>query len=81
MKKLTEEQAEKFRKECCSFKDYNSIEEYIEDIVVILVHSTWRYTEERARERVEERMAFIRNSYERKDPADDCAIDVGYSCG
>lgn len=81
MKNMTHEEAWRFKEERCEFLDYRSIQEYIEDIVVILVYSTWHYSEEDARERCEERMIFIRNCFENKVPADDCAVDVGYSCG
>ena len=81
MKKLTPEQASQFVEDCCSFKSYSNIEEYIEDIVVCLIYSPWRYTEERAREQVEERKAFVERFYKEKVPADDAAADVGYSCG
>lgn len=70
-----------YRKSLEKFRDYNSIDEYIEDIVTILVHSSWHYAEEKARKQCEERAEFIGYSYEKKVPAYDCAIDVGYCCG
>ena len=81
MKRLTHKEAMAFCKECCEWKNYATIEEYIEDIVVILVHSTWHYTEEQAREICVERRKLIEYYYERKTPADDCACDAGYYCG
>ncbi len=78
---MTKDEAWAFKEECEIFKDYASIEEYIEDIVVILVYSSWHYTEKQARERCEERRILIENSYRKKEPAYDCAVDVGYSCG
>ena len=81
MKRMTDEEALKFQEECCVFKDYKSIDEYIEDIVTCLVYSSWHYSEERARQQVEERMAFVKNGYENKMPVDDCYVDVGYNCG
>ena len=81
MKRLTEEEAEKFIDERCQFLDYKSIDEYIEDIVVCLIYSSWHYTEERARKQCADRMIFIERSFAEKEPADDCAADVGYGCG
>lgn len=81
MKNMTRDEAKEFKKERCTFLNYKDIGEYIEDIVTCLVYSTWRFTEEEARERCEERKALIENSFAKKEPADDCAVDVGYSCG
>ncbi len=81
VKKMTGEEAWEFKESRCKWFDYGSIEEYIEDIVVCLVYSTWHYTEERARQQCEDRMGLIERSYEKKEPADDCAADVGYCCG
>ena len=81
MKELDKNELKAFEKECDVFKAYNSIDEYIEDIVTYLVYSTWYYTEEKARRLVERDAEFVKESYERKDPAADCAVDVGYACG
>ncbi len=81
MKLLTEEEARKFMEDRSEFLDYRNINEYIEDIVVCLVYSSWHYTEERAREQCADRMIFIERSFAEKEPADVCAADVGYNCG
>ena len=81
VRKLTDEEAEKFCDERCTFLDYKSIDEYIEDIVTCLVYSSWHYTEEQAREQVQERMVWVERYYEQKEPADDAAADIGYCCG
>ena len=81
MKHLTEEEAEKFTDERCQFLDYKNIEEYVEDIIVCLIYSSWHYTEECARQQCKDRMNFIEGSFARKEAADDCAADVGYNCG
>lgn len=81
MKELSYEEAQKFMDDRCVFLDYKSILEYIEDIVVCLIYSPWHYTEEDARRQCEERMKWIEYYYERKMPADDCAVDIGYNCG
>ena len=56
---MTEEEAWRFKEEGCTFLDYKDIQEYIEDIVVCLVYSSWHYSEERARELCKEGMAWI----------------------
>ena len=63
------------------FKDYKTLEEYIEDIVTCLIHSSWQYSEERARECREERKIYIEYAFEHKEPPDDCSAEVGYHCG
>ena len=59
VKKMTEEEARKFCEERCTFLEYKDIQEYIEDIVVCLVYSSWHYSEERARELCKEGMALL----------------------
>ncbi|MBR3187534.1 MAG: hypothetical protein IKF59_05815 [Lachnospiraceae bacterium] len=81
VRELTKEEARKFKEERCTFLDYKDIQEYIEDIVVCLVYSTWHYTEEEARKQCEERMGWVKRFYEQKEPADDAAADIGYCCG
>lgn len=78
---LNEKEARAHIKACKKFKEYDNIEEYIEDVVVCLVYSPWNYTEESARERVRYRMNYVRYAFEHREPADDCSIEVGYSCG
>lgn len=81
IRKLTEEEAERFKEERCTFLDYKDIQEYIEDIVVCLMYSSWHYSEKRAREQCEERMVWVERYYEEKVPADDAAADIGFNCG
>lgn len=81
VKEMTREEARRFKEERCTFLDYTDIQEYIEDIVVCLVYSTWHYTEEEARKQCEERMGWVKRFYEQKEPADDAAADIGYCCG
>jgi hypothetical protein len=75
------EDAWAYAKECSEFKDYPDIKEYIEDIVTLLVYSTWHYTEIQAREVVEERMAWVEKFFKDKVPADDAYVDIGYYGG
>ena len=81
VKKMTEEEARKFCEERCTFLDYKDIQEYIEDIVVCLVYSSWHYSEERARQQCEERMAWIEEFFEQKEAAYHASADIGYCCG
>ena len=82
---MTETLRERFGPEyvvgCRKFKDYSSIDQYIEDVVICLVYSSWQYTEEQAREIVEEDMKTVREYYEKHIAADSCCAEIGYFCG
>ena len=41
----------------------------------------WHYTEERVADIIKERMKLIQYYYDKKEPADDAAADVGYHAG
>ena len=62
-------------------KDYQNIEEYVKDIVTFLINSPWHYSEKEARELADERMIWIKRAFEKKEPAVDIAVEVGYSGG
>ena len=81
IRKLTEEEARQFTEERCTFMDYKNIQEYIEDIVICLIYSSWHYTEDEARRQCGERMVWVERYFEEKMPADDAAADIGYCCG
>lgn len=81
MKKMTEEEERAFRDERKRFKGYKDIQEYIEDVVILLVHSSWHYSEDRARAIVQDRMDYMQEAYDDKEPADSCCAEVGYFCG
>lgn len=81
VRKMTDDESYAFSKERCKFLNYKDVSEYIDDIVTILVYSTWRYSEDRARKQCEDRIVLIERYFQKKVPADDCAMDVGYSCG
>lgn len=66
--------------ECARFKDYKSIDEYIEDVVFCLMHSC-RYSEEVARNLVSDEIDEIKKSYDAECPADDFAFDYYPLCG
>ena len=61
--------------------NYNTIDEYIEYLVVGLVNSSWHYSEERAREIIEERTPYIKEAFNEKEEVDSCVAEIGYHCG
>ena len=60
---------------CYEFKDYESIDEYAEDVVISMVSSFSYYDEKSAREVVNRSMDFIMECYEKRLPAMDVADD------
>lgn len=66
--------------ECAKFKDYSSVEEYIEDVKFCLVHSC-RYSKESAENFAKVKKDEIEECYNRKCPADDLAMDYYPLCG
>ena len=60
--------------------DYESIEEYIEDIVLGL-EQFYHHSEKRAREVVLENYHFVQRNFGNHTPVDLCALDIGYGCG
>ncbi len=70
-----------FVKGCCKFKDYANIEEYVADIQKCLELSSWHYSAEQAKKLIKNDMEYIQKSFEDKDPADDVAADIGFTCG
>lgn len=81
LKLKTETEIAAFFDKCDEFGKYRDVKEYTEDILTILVYSSWHYSEEQARNLVDESEQFIKESFQNKVPAADCAVDVGYSCG
>ena len=66
--------------ECAVFRDYESIDEYVDDVIFCLMHSC-RYSEEAAKNFTEIKRDEIERCYERKCPADDLAMDYYHLCG
>ncbi len=66
---------------CSSFEDYENIDEYIADIQKYLVLSDWHYTEKQAAKSVEDDMEYVKDCFEREEPADIVAVNIGYVCG
>ena len=72
---------EEYLKGCSQFKDNYSFKDYVREVIICLMESSYRYSEESARERVKISMNYIKGEYEVKEPAAYCVIEVGYSCG
>ena len=66
--------------ECGKFKDYSSIDEYIDDVIFCLIHSC-RYGEEEAKNFAKIKKDEIKRCYENKYPADDLAMNYYPLCG
>ena len=66
--------------ECAVFRDYESIDEYVDDVIFCLMHSC-RYSEEAAKNFAEIKRDEIERCYEQKCPADDLAMDYYNLCG
>ena len=74
---------ERFLEDCDKFKDYANIDEYISDIRRCLVVSGMCKNDAAADRSINapERAAWIREAFEKHEPASDIAADVGYFCG
>lgn len=70
-----------FFESCDSYKNYSSIDEYIEDIRHWLTLSSWHYSEQRAQELIEANKAYIEKAYASREPASDAGAEVGFCCG
>ena len=66
---------------CSEFKDYNSFEEYVRDVIICLMESYPKRSEEHSRFLVKCNIEYVKSSYEYREPADYCVIEVGYCCG
>ena len=66
---------------CSEFKDYNSFEEYVRDVIICLMESYPKRSEEYSRLLVKSDIHYIKSSFEHEEPADECIIVVGYGCG
>lgn len=79
---MTEEERE-FSRSCDTFKDYASIDEYLTDIYRYLSLS-FNYSKEEVDDifcKFPVRRKWVEESFEKKKPAADIAVDVGYFCG
>ena len=79
--KMEHNEAKVFVKERDEWRDYSTIEEYIEDVTTCLVYSSWRYSEEHAREIIDYKMVWVKYGFEHQIPANDCSAEVGFFAG
>lgn len=80
-RRLTNEEVE-FVRGCYKWKDYKGKEEFADDVVKCLMFSSWRYSENEAREIVDKiRKDYIEEAYRDKEPAYDVACEAGYFAG
>ena len=70
-----------FYEGCTEFKNYSSLDEYIEDIRKCLMLSDWHYSEQESDRQIKENFDFIKDAYNNKEPALITAADAGYCCG
>ena len=70
-----------YSKTCSKFKEYENIYEYIEDIKISLVTSSWHYTYEEATKKIKGDGWELQESYKFKSCADDVAMEIGYVGG
>ncbi len=70
----------KYLDECDKFKNYNNINEYIDDIIFCLINSCG-YSEEDAKQFVKSEKEMIKRMYKSEDPANDVAMDFYPLCG
>lgn len=66
---------------CSEFKDYSSFEEYVRDVIICLMESYPKHSEEHSRFLVKCNIEYVKSSYEYREPTNYCVIEVGYCCG
>lgn len=81
MREMNREEALAFEKSRDEWQNYKNIDEYIEDVVTLLVYSPWHYSEEHAREIVDYKKKYVENAFKEKTPANDCSAEVGFFAG
>ena len=82
VRKMSDNEVDKFKRERFKWLDYKSIEDFKEDVVMCLVYSSWHYSEEDAREIVDKlRKDYIEEAYRDKEPAYDASCEAGYFAG
>ncbi len=60
---------------------YQTIEEYIDDVVEWLCQSSWKYSKEKALHCIKDHKKQVYRDYERHTPIDLCGAEAGYYCG
>ena len=66
---------------CCEFKEYNSLAEYIRDIIICLMDVYPEYNEESSKYRVKIAFENVKESFEFGESAYDFAVVYGFSAG
>lgn len=64
-----------------SFMEHCSFEDYKRDVVRYLMLCSYNYQKEDALSLVDQYIDDIKESYAKKEPVEDLAIDIGYACG
>lgn len=72
-------QMEEYSRTITKGKKYSCVEEYVEDIKICLMSSSWKYDYERATELLKGDETYL--DYEDEPDAWDVAMEVGYVCG
>ncbi len=72
-----------FMKSCNEFKEYGSIDEYINDIRRLLMIGIMppRFSEKNANKLINEELEYIKSDFEQKIDACACAVNIAYCCG
>ncbi len=72
-----------FEKSCDIFKDYKTIDEYIDDIRQLLMIGIIynRYSKKEADEVISKNINFIKEDFVNKKDACFCAVNIAYCCG
>jgi|GEM_PF-4106220 hypothetical protein len=72
-----------FEKSCDIFKDYKTIDEYIDDIRQLLMIGIIynRYSKKEADEVISKNINFIKENFANKKDACFCAVNIAYCCG
>ena len=71
----------KYADGCTKFKNYNSIDEYMDDVIICIMACYPHYNYPQASETAYRFLENVENSYEIKENAYDCGVDLGYCCG
>ena len=66
---------------CSEFKEYESLEEYVRDIIICLMEAYPNHDEEYSKHLVKIAFENVRQSFESGELAYDFAVVYGYSCG
>ncbi len=74
-------EVELFIEECKTYREGMDLIEYFEDVCKYLMVCSYGCSLRNALLKVIMNKEYIKEAYLRKEPVDECAIEVGYSCG